>query len=174
MTAPTPDTAPQPERMLAYLMVRTDMPSLGVGKGFAHSMHAGNHLTWKLAVEPLLAGQPIPDDVREWHDQGGGFGTTLSIGGSDQMDKDRMHQVIDAMKALGHPCGIVLDTSYPYHIDSEMLELIDPEVHSLPPQRSGKGWCCFREEETAAWVLGRKSELEVILRQFDLTPNGPF
>lgn len=167
-------TAPTPEIILVYLMVRTDLPSLGVGKGFAHAMHAGNHLTWQLAVKPLLEGGKIPADVSEWHAQGGGFGTTLSIGGSDQMDKGRMHQVINTMKTMGHPCGIVLDTSYPYHVDNEIVKLIDPKAHALPPQQSGAGWCCFREEETAAWVLGRKSELEVILRQFSLTPNDQF
>ena len=40
--------------LVAYLLVRTDLPSLGRGKAYAHAMHAGNHLTHDLWVTPLL------------------------------------------------------------------------------------------------------------------------
>lgn len=157
--------------LVAYLLLRTDLPSLGRGKAHAHAMHAGNQLTHDFWVKPLLANETPDARVIAWHEQGEGFGTTLAVGGDGQVTILRLRQLIEAAKACGHLAGLVTDKTYPYHVDDEILGIIEEEYHSLPPQRITGGWRCFRREVTAGWVLGRKPEMEILLSQFGLVPN---
>lgn len=157
--------------LVAYLLVRTDLPSLGRGKAYAHAMHAGNHLTHDLWVTPLLNDEDVDPRVVAWHEQGRGFGTTLAVGDEGQVTELKLKQLVDAAKSCGHLAGIVVDDSYPYHLDDETLGLIDPKHHSLAPQKTLNGWRCYRQEITAGWVLGHKTELSILLSQFGLVPN---
>lgn len=156
-----------------YVFARTDLDSLGHGKALAHAHHAGSHLTWTLAVEPLRAGLEIPEDVLAWHLEGGGFGTTLAIGGRDEMDLDTMTAITGAAARLGHRSGLVVDPTYPYLVSDEIMHLIDRSIHTAEPVRNRKGWTCFRRETTCGWILGAKPELQIILSRFGLTPNHP-
>ena len=156
---------------VCYLMMRTDLPSLGRGKAQAHAMHAGNQLTYQLCVAPLRNGSEIDPHVDNWHEEGTGFGTTLSIGGDGVIDLQTLHAVTQAVRDCGHLSGIVVDQTYPYQVDDEIHRLLDPSIHTLPPRRGRTGWTCFRQETTAGWVLGRKAELAVIMGRFGLTPN---
>lgn len=162
--------APQ-DPIVCYLMMRTDLPSLGRGKAQAHAMHAGNHLTHHLCVAPLREGKDIDRRAEEWHEEGSGFGTTLSVGGDGLIDRTTLYAVTEAARNCGHLSGIVTDQTYPYQVDDEIHGLLDPSIHTLPPRRGRAGWTCFRQETTAGWVLGRKSELAVIMGRFGLTPN---
>lgn len=154
-----------------YLLVRTDMPSLGRGKALAHAHHAGSHLTWHLAVEPLLAGQAIPDDVKQWHTSGGGFGVCSAIGSAGQLPLSTIEAVLAAAKQLGSHSGLVVDDTYPHLVDTETFELLDKTRFTADPKPIRDGYIFFRKEPTAGWILGDKDTLEVILRRFDLVPN---
>lgn len=154
-----------------YLLVRNDLPSLGRGKALAHAHHAGSHLTWTLAVQPLLDGKDVPEDVLEWHRSGGGFGVCLAVGGSDQITLATLNAVIAAAEKLGHRSGLVVDTSYPHLVDEEVFGLMDTSRFTMEPKRMRGGWMTFRQETTAGWILGDKDALEVLLRRFDLVPN---
>lgn len=162
---------PENANPYAYLMVRTDLPSLGRGKAYAHSMHAGNHMTWKLAVEPLEAARKPSPLVRFWHSQGGGFGTTAAVGTREQIDLSTLRAVTEAARKLGHDAGLVLDTSYPYEVNAEIYPLISKEVHTRAADRIVTGWRCYREEITTGWVFGEKEDLKVLLARFGLVPN---
>jgi hypothetical protein len=155
----------------AYLMVRTDLVSLGRGKAYAHSMHAGNLLTWKLAVEPLLAGGAPDPLVVQWHGQGGGFGTTAAIGTREQVDLRTLTAVVEAARALGHQAALVEDSEYPYDVDAEIYPLIAPATHSRPADRTSTGYRCYRREVSVGWVFGDKEPLRVLLARFGLVPN---
>ena len=165
----TPQITENP--IVCYLLLRTDLPSLGRGKAYAHAMHAGNQLTHELCVVPLMENEKIDARVQEWHDQGEGFGMTLAVGGNETVNLEVMETLTDAAKKCGYLAGIVLDKSYPYQVDSEMLPLIEAKWHTLPPRQNRSGWTCFRAEHTAAWVLGPKKDLEVLMARFGLTPN---
>lgn len=168
MTAPDKAAA---GGLYAYLLVRTDLPSLGRGKGHAHSMHAGNHMTWRLAVEPLKRGEPIPDVVSTWHMQGGGFGTTIALGTRNQIDLATLTAVVEAARVLGHKADVIVDRTYPYEVDTEIFALIDPSLHTAPADRIATGYRCYRRETTTAWILGEKNALGLILSRFGLVPN---
>lgn len=154
-----------------YLLVRTDMPSLGRGKALAHAHHAGSHLTWTLAVAPLLAGQEIPEDVMEWHRSGGGFGVCSAIGAPNEMDLGTLKAVLDAAQKLGQHSGLVVDGTYPHLVDEETLALLDASRFTMDPKRIRGGAITFRSEPTCGWILGDKAVLEVILGRFSLVPN---
>lgn len=156
---------------ICYLLTRTDLPSLGRGKAGAHAHHAGSHLTWTLVVEPLLEGREVPEDVLEWHRQGGGFGTCAAVGGAGQLPLSRLEAVLSAATALGQRSGLVVDRTYPHLVDEEVFGLLDKTKFTEEPKRIRGGVIFFREEATCGWVLGDKKELEIVLRQFDLVPN---
>lgn len=162
---------PESASLYAYLLLRTDMPSLGRGKGAAHAMHAGNHMTHELWVRPLLEGRVIDPRVETWHAQGGGFGTTITLGREGEVTLDVVHRLVRAAHSLGLLAGKVRDHSYPYVVDTETLPLIRDDVHTLPPRRIRDGWLCCRDEVTAAWLMGDKDELGILLGRFDLAPN---
>jgi hypothetical protein len=167
------DETPRVRTLYAYCLARTDLPSLGKGKALAHAMHAGNHLTWTLAVEPAMSGERIPYDVLAWHRQGGGFGTTSAIGGDRELPLSVLEAVVKAAKDLGHEAGIVVDETYPYLVDDEIKNLLDrvPDLHTAEPVKVSGGWICCRRESTVGWILGDKSELSVLLRRFSLVAN---
>ena len=154
-----------------YLLPRTDLPSLGHGKALAHAHHAGSHLTWTLAVEPLLAGGTIPAEVEAWHRSGGGFGVCAAIGSAGQIPLRTLQAVLKAAEALGQMSGEIVDTSYPMLVDDEINGLLDKSRLSGESKRVKSGWIVLRRETTCGWILGDKEKLEVILRRFDLVPN---
>jgi len=157
--------------LYAYLLVRTDLPSLGRGKGYAHSMHAGNHMTWQLAVEPLMRGEKVPDAVASWHEQGGGFGTTAALGNGNQIDLVTLGSVVRGARTLGYMADTIVDDSYPYEVDAEIYGLIDPSIHTRPADRTSTGYRCYRRETTTGWIFGEKGDLSLILSRFGLVPN---
>lgn len=164
-------TKDQADNLYAYLLLRTDLPSLGRGKSSAHAFHAGNHLTHELWVKPLLRGGSPDPRVKPWHDQGGGFGTAISLGGPGQITGDVLDGVTQAARTLGFLSGVVVDTSYPYIVDNEIKPLIEERHHTRPPKRIRDGWLCCRTETTAGWLLGDKEGLALLLARFDLAPN---
>ena len=160
------------ENIYAYCLVRTDLPSLGPGKAVAHAMHAGNQLTWREVVLPMKEGKPPSPEVVAWHELASGFGTTIALGDKNQIDISTLNQVVDAAKKLGFVADLVVDPTYPYLVDREVYNLIDPSVHTLPAVTAGNGMmCCFRMEVSCGYVLGDKSSLRVLLKSFGLYPN---
>ncbi len=158
--------------LFAYCLVRTDLPSLGAGKAIAHAMHAGNQMTWREVVMPMSKGEEPNEDVMEWHRMAGGFGTTIALGDKNQLDFKTIGAVVEAAKKLGFVADLVVDPTYPYLVDYELVGLIDPSVHTMDPVSGPPGYkVCFRKEVTTAYVFGDKEPLKVLLRSFGLYPN---
>ena len=158
--------------LYAYCLVRTDLPSLGAGKAIAHAMHAGNQMTWREVVMPMSKGEEPNADVMEWHRSAGGFGTTIALGDKNQLDFKTINAVIDAAEKLGFVAGKVVDPTYPYLVDKEVVPFMDIMNHTMPPVPGPNGtMVCFRKEMTTAYVFGDKAELGILLGQFGLYPN---
>ena len=158
--------------LYAYTLVRTDLPSLGAGKAIAHAMHAGNQMTWREVVEPLQRGETPNQDVMDWHEMADGFGTTIALGDKGQLDLATVNKVVETAKKLGFVADVVVDPTYPYLVDKEIVPLMNPEVHTMPPVPGPAGMMvCFRREVTTAYVFGDKAELGVLLGRFGLYPN---
>ena len=167
MTAPPPPPGPR-----AYLLMRSDLSSMGVGKCRAQSMHAGNALTWALMVEPLLAGATPAEDVAAWHREAKGFGTAISLGGPGDVTGGVIAGIMRVAKACGMRADEIVDDTYPYRVDAETMKLIDRGHHTAEPNRVKDGWICFRREVTGMWMFGTQKELEPLLARFGLTPDA--
>lgn len=158
------------KNLILYALNPVELTSMGKGKFGAQAMHA-QALFLKNELIDLLRNGMIPgEDVEAWCAQTDqGFGTTLTI---DIPDFDVMGQVIDAAQRLNISADMVIDPTYPYHIDTEFVRLIEPGRHSLPPikQKGGKS-ACFRAQPTVGYIFGDKSELSVLLARFNLVPN---
>ena len=161
-----------PRSLYAYLVMRTDLTSMGLGKSRAQAMHAGNQMTFKLLYEPLRDGKDIHPDVLEWHAQGDGFGTAIAVGDENEVTRKVLEDVVNTAKKLEMMADTVIDTSYPYVVDDEIFNRLNPDMHTQAPYRVGKQWRCFCNEPTGAWLLGEKKDLEVLLARFSLTPNS--
>ena len=160
------------KNLYAYLLVRTDMTSLGRGKAHAHSMHAGNQMTWREVVQPMMRGHVPAQDIIAWHEAANGFGTTAALGNGNEITLDRIKAVVDAAKAMGFVADLVIDPTYPFLVEDELVVLMDESKFTLPPVYGPKGFkVCFREEVTTAYVFGDKDPLKILLGQFGLVPN---
>ena len=155
----------------AYLLLRSDLPSMGVGKGRAQSMHAGNAMTWDLVVEPMMRGEDPDEDMMAWHREARGFGTAISLGGPGDVSARVITGVVQMAMDCGRRVGEIIDDTYPYVVDDEIMPLISPETHTAPPHRVKGGWLCCRRETTGAWLFGTKEELDPLLARFGLTPD---
>lgn len=159
-------------KIYAYLLMRTDMSSLGLGKSRAQAMHAGNQLTYALYAKPLEDGKKVDPLVKDWHQQGAGFGTAIAIGARNQITLEVLEETIEAAQKLGFMAGLVVDEEYPYNASDEMLRRINPDLHTREPVPYKSGWRCFCRETTSGWIIGDKKKLEVLLARFDLTPHA--
>jgi hypothetical protein len=152
-----------------YVFVNTDLPSMNPGKAQAHSGHAANAFINKTVVQPLRSGnKPISQCVNEWMAATPfGFGTQINL-------KGKWNEVINTVADWCEAGGVgelVIDPTYPYIVDSEIVKLISPNVHSQIPfdLENGK-FLCHRNEVTAAYVFGRKDILEPYVGKYTLHP----
>lgn len=155
----------------AYYLQRSDLTSLGRGKGLAQAMHAGNAMTSALVVEPLLQGVSPDDDVMAWHREGKGFGTAIALG-NGEVTAPVIAGILRMAGACGLRAGDIVDDTYPYKVDAEIVHLIDDDVHTAPPRRTKDGYMCFRREVTGLWLFGLQHELDPLLARFALTADA--
>lgn len=168
------------DQLMLYGLARSDLPSmpLGGGKMAAQLMHAANAFAYRHAIVPLLNGQPLRPDVRDWHaearatptDISNGFGTSITL---EVPSLDRLRAVVSTTARLGFCADLVTDKEYPYEVSEEIMRLLPESLHTQPPIKTRGAWMCFRKEVTCGYVFGLKDDLSVILRQFDLMPNSP-
>jgi peptidyl-tRNA hydrolase len=164
-TKPAPVNA---DNLYLYVLVRTDLPSLGKGKACAHAAHAANLFSYNSFIQPLRKGKDVDPTVEAWHEAAKGFGTTIAL---DVKDGDTMRAVVDAARGLHFHADVVTDPTYPYEVDYEIYPLIDPAVHTLPAINTRAGKVCFRKEDSCAYVFGNKADLTVLLARFGLLAN---
>ncbi len=132
-----------------YLLVRTDMESLGRGKSVAQGAHAANAFTWDTIIAPSIKNTTIDPAALEWSREADGFGTTIAFGATLR----EIEETVTLAKALGFKARVVADPEYPL-VDGKTLHLIPDVV-------------------TGAYVFGEKAALEIILRDFALLKNDP-
>lgn len=152
-----------------YVFVNTDLPSMNPGKAQAHSGHAANAFIHKTVVRSLMAGAvDVSPIVKEWMAATPfGFGTQINL-------KGNWNEVVNTVANWCEAGGVgelVIDPTYPYIVDSEIVKLIDPKVHTQIPfdLENGK-FVCHRNEVTAAYVFGYKDELAPFVGKYPLHP----
>ena len=150
-----------------YFFVRTDLPSMTPGKAQAHSGHAANAFINQHYIKKATSTSNLP--VREWMAETPfGFGTQINLKG----DWDDVVETAAAVEEDGKGlCELIVDPTYPYIVDSEIVGLIDRKLHTVPPKAIGDGrWVCHRSEATAVYIFGYKDDLEPYVGKYPLHP----
>lgn len=132
-----------------YILVRTDMESLGRGKSVAQGAHAANAFTWDNIIMPALQNRSMNADVLEWSREANGFGTTIALASTLK----QMENAVTIAKAMNFPASLVKDPEYP---------LLD-----------GKTFHVIPDVVTTAYIFGAKAEVELFLGSFELLKNDP-
>lgn len=139
-----------------YVLVRQDLPSLNPGKAMAQVAHAANAFIFKWAHKKIPG-------INLWQGKEG-FGTTivLSIPNIIQLNNILLDNVVGQLKTnAGIPFGHVLDNTYPYIVNSEILPLIDAKLHTQNPIIKENGQViCFRKEITCGYLFIDKTNPE--------------
>lgn len=141
--------------------MRTDLPSMNSGKGMAQASHASNKFIHDMSlmsrnevplVDELLFGQS-----RLWSSQTDqGFGTVLVLGCS-LVDIESV-----SIKNSSYFSGVVVDPTYPYIVNNEIVPFISDRVHTMQPMPCADGTSvCFRCEVTCAYLFGSKNDADV-------------
>lgn len=159
-----------------YLLARTDLPSMGVGKASAHMAHAANKFTYD-NIKFITDDSDNP--IAAWHKEADGFGTTFSLHSKNEITLEVMERLFQELLKTkfntlenAQIAGLVYDPTYPYVVDEEIVKLIDASKHTVEPIDIGGGkFLCHRGETTAMYVFGLKSELEPFMKDFGLMPN---
>ena len=156
--------------MLYSLAITKGMPSMGRGKATAHAgAHAANQFTHTLYVQPLLASEEPYPDVVAWHNQADGFGTTVILDGGSIEDIKAIIAQTGSHEVLA---GIVVDGTYPYITDVELLGLIPADVHTAEPIIvNDRQVICHRKQETAGWMFGTKEACKALVGHLRLLKN---
>lgn len=151
-----------------YILMRTDLPSMNAGKAMAQASHASNAFVKRLceAVPPNVV-----DIGRQWQQQTNqGFGTVLVLGAT----LNDILKVQGQYKREHSVFGRVIDPTYPYIVNSEIVGLIKTECHageSPIPLESGD-FLCLREEVTCAYLFADKNneQTKELLKELKLHP----
>ena len=187
---------PRKDPLYLYLLVRTDLDSMGAGKGIAHGGHGVSkfctdimHLKTQTSDADASMGEQFDNWAgsfirKYWEWEGGrGFGVKIS-------KAVNYHQLITAIAvAESIPdlmAGLITDPTYPYIVNREYARLIDhrmqvsdktlaeedinPDNAPTPLGDSGD-MLCLREETSAGYVFGPKSVADMVVRQFPLFPE---
>ena len=140
-----------------YILMRSDLDSLNPGKMVAQGAHAANQFTHKVeafqeavksdedASHPTNAKQQyVVNLFSQWKTSTpDGFGVTICL----DILGDQLPLVVDAANNFRCIAGVTRDPSYPI-LDGKV-------IHSLPL-------------DTCGYVFGDKSDLRILLGQFDL------
>ena len=144
-----------------YLLMRTDLASMNPGKAVAQGAHAAS----KFVAETMTReADPAYQDFREWIESADGFGTKIALGVKER-ELLRTH---DTANRMGFASGLVVDPSYPYVVDEEIVQLIRHPVDYPPVLLEDGKFLCHRQEVTCGYVFGRKDALSPILSKFSL------
>lgn len=136
-----PDAGMLPDDMvIAYVLMRQDVPDYLSGKAQAQSNHAGTHMVFKSIKKNDPALNAL---MNEWADEADGFGTCIVL----SVTAPEMRQAVSLANLLGLHAGIVHDPTYPIR---------DGDRYNTLPI------------DTCAYVFGRKSECAPVVGKFPL------
>lgn len=142
------------------------MKSMNPGKAQAHSGHAACAFLFKAMTE-FKATAKSKNALGRWISATPqGFGTQINLKAPSEeiwIDFNNEMTAIEIAEEDRNIFGTVIDPTYPYIVSSEMKNLLDHGIHTLPPKFNPKKneWVCFREEITAFYLFDNGSDNEV-------------
>jgi peptidyl-tRNA hydrolase len=142
-----------------YILMRTDLPSMGAGRAAAQASHAANAFIHK---------HGNTKDAKAWAaSTPQGFGTAIVLGAT-------LEQIEEATKkahAQGFPTEQIVDPDYAITISAEIVPFLNKDLKGIKIERSEKDptkYIIHRQEITCAYILGNKEDLAPILGDLPL------
>ena len=142
------------ENLYLYILVRTDLPSMGAGRAAAQASHAANAFIHKFGNRA---------EVKEWQKQTPqGFGTAIVLG----VNFDQLKDVVGQSIMAKFPCDTVVDTDYVISVSSEVIPYMnsdDSRIKIEPSPIDPNKYLIHREEITCGYIFGDKEKLSELL-----------
>ncbi len=140
---------------LLYILVRTDMESMGRGRAMAQATHASNQFIYECLTQPLFDRKDFDNieykDILNWQEEANGFGTTIIL---EVFDYEELKELIDNADHQGFPSNLVIDPEY--HIqDGDMYHIVPDVV-------------------TCGYIFGNKDKLKSLLGELKLYENDSY
>lgn len=140
-----------------YILMRTDLGSMGPGRACAMASHATNAFMKEIGTNL---------GVKAWQKETEqGFGTCIVLGCA----LPRFEEVMTTLKKRKRFfCDKVVDPDYCVTVSNELFELMDPKkVRGVTWLEDGRV-VVSRSEVTCAWVFGDVEDLKPILENLPL------
>jgi len=142
------------ENLYLYILVRTDLPSMGAGRAAAQASHAANAFIHSYGNRA---------EVKEWQKQTPqGFGTAIVLG----VDFATLKQTCAAAIGRKFPCDTVIDPDYVVSVSSEIIPYMnsdDSRIKIEPSPTDSNKYLIHREEITCGYIFGDKEKLLELL-----------
>jgi peptidyl-tRNA hydrolase len=134
--------------LAVYVLVRNDLPSMNPGKAMAQVHHAGVQL-----VNKYLNGYDSPL-VKEYIETGktqgaDNFNTTLVLSATLK----QIENVLSIGRLLHAVCDTVLDPSYPFFVEPELVPFVEKDTTVSRVGPVGDNELFVRPEVTCGWIL---------------------
>ena len=133
-----------------YILMRTDLPSMGQGRATAQASHASNAFIHKYGCRDL---------VREWQRQTKqGFGTAIVL----SVNREQMEELVDSATDVGVPRGRVVDPDYVFTMNREQFDLVDEQkinyraFDEIDPMKV----LVSKQEVTCAYIFIDRNQVE--------------
>lgn len=137
LVASVPEAPVDP--VIAYVLVRIDVPNFQWGKACAQTHHCGTEMTEDLQEKNFPA---LNELYREWQEDRK-FGTVLTLA----VTAAQMRQAVNLAQLLGLHSKVTHDPTYPIQ---------DGDRYTAAPV------------DTCAYIFGRKSEAGLVVQNFEL------
>ena len=141
---------------ILYIFMRNDLPSLNAGKAMAQASHASAQLVINYSSKY--------EDIKNWANEGKGFGTTIVLEGSKNSISELLLNVNNNRYSIIN--GNIVDETYPFKAQKELLNLMNLEdneynIQIVDDTIDNFGMVsCTRVEHTCSWMFFRGSEIE--------------
>lgn len=99
---------------MQYILARTDIPDVSVGKIMAQAVHAGNLMTHDAKTVTKMQSR-----IANWEADGNGFGTCIVL----EVTVRGMREAVRDAQSMGLLSNVVHDPSYPIW-DGEKIQTI--------------------------------------------------
>jgi peptidyl-tRNA hydrolase len=148
------------ENLYLYILMRTDLPSMSVGRAAAQASHAANAFIHKYGRDT---------DVKKWQNSTEqGFGTAIVL----SANIDQIEQVWSLATKENIPNDKVIDPDYVIPVSSEVVEFLDPHNSRITlveqSQSDPKKYLIHRSEVTCSYIFGDKEKLKTIIGSLSL------
>lgn len=146
--------------LIAYLIVRNDLPSMNPGKMAAQAFHAGNQIAQYCGVSgERPTGQRAElarSYLREGTQQGAdGFNTTIGL----EANGEQMKALLGKLDAYPYPYNAVIDPSYPFWMDEELIPFVSGVTITETRNPDTGMVLATRREMTGVWLIGDRDDV---------------